>query len=365
MEVECPPARLLFRQGTFTSPQHLEQLVTKHHFNSRVELFAPGLASDSDAVQQLKNTIIQTTFYEMTTPLETLCSQSFVDSVLKSTRFAALSKGTPIDRTNSVAILRSGSLHLNLERDTYQQLGLVGKPSMLKALKGERYTVTVDMLAPSWRDGKKLYERAQWAFKDRTEPVSLYCYCLDSTDGERPSPEVLLRDVGGLKLTTHTITLAETSNSTPIPNMDSVKEQLKSPHDKETVCLGLYEWIGLCAANLLPSLYASLADQFLSSYMPEVPLTTSPVPSCSMRWTGFISPEFIFEKLAAARNVVKSGSAPWIAVTVWGFEDAPISFGHNEHSFSHTGGSNGYTCLVLPNEEYLLFTSLGAFDQTT
>eukprot|EP00743_Colponemidia_sp_Colp-15_P003527 GILK01003805.1.p1 GENE.GILK01003805.1~~GILK01003805.1.p1 ORF type:complete len:375 (-),score=42.92 GILK01003805.1:120-1214(-) len=364
MEVECPPARLLFRQGTFTSSQHLEQLITKHHFNSRVELFVPGLAFDSDAVHQLRHTTTQTNFYEMTTPLETLCSESFVDSVLKSTRFAALSKGTPIDRTNSVAILRSGSLHLNLERDTYQQLGLVGKPSALKTHKGERYSVSVDMLAPSWRDGKKLYERVQWAFKDRTEPVSLYCYCLDPTEGV-PSSEVLLRDTVGENLSTHTLTMSETNYSTPIPDMDLVKEQLKSAHDKETVCLGLYEWIGLCAANLLPNLYTSLADQFLSSYMPEVPLTTSPVASSSMRWTGFISPEFIFEKLAAARNVVQSGSAPWIALTVWGFEDAPISFGHNEHSFSHTGGANGYTCLLLPNEEYLLFTSLGAFDQTT
>ncbi len=56
-----------------------------------------------------------------------------------------------------------------------------------------------------------------------------------------------------------------------------------------------------------------------------------------------------------------SGKLPWAAVSVWGFEDAPLSWGKHEHGFLQ-GGENDYTFIMFPDESYWLFLAPGTHD---
>ena len=39
---------------------------------------------------------------------------------------------------------------------------------------------------------------------------------------------------------------------------------------------------------------------------------------------------------------------PWAALSVWGFADAPVSWGLREHGHDHRGSENDYSVIVLP-----------------
>lgn len=52
---------------------------------------------------------------------------------------------------------------------------------------------------------------------------------------------------------------------------------------------------------------------------------------------------------------------PWVAVSVWGFEDSPISWYPSEHG-SYLWGDNHYTVLLFPDGNYWTMTSLGSHD---
>jgi hypothetical protein len=60
-------------------------------------------------------------------------------SVLNIGHLTILSDGTNIDTDDCVALIPSGHLVLSLNRQTYQELGLEGKPSFFSRSKPNRY----------------------------------------------------------------------------------------------------------------------------------------------------------------------------------------------------------------------------------
>lgn len=56
---------------------------------------------------------------------------------------------------------------LQVDKDTYEQLGLQGKKSKFKVdmLHSTRFRITVDLAAKSFVPNRKLYERVMWALK--------------------------------------------------------------------------------------------------------------------------------------------------------------------------------------------------------
>ena len=51
----------------------------------------------------------------------------------------------------------------------------------------------------------------------------------------------------------------------------------------------------------------------------------------------------------------------WIAVSVWGFEDSPISWNGCEHG-SYMWGDNHYVVILFRDSQYWTMTSLGSHD---
>ena len=55
------------------------------------------------------------------------------------------------------------------------------------------------------------------------------------------------------------------------------------------------------------------------------------------------------------------GSFPWAALSVWGFEDAPVSWRTNEHGW-HFSGDNNYTVVLFRTGQFWHLTSLASHD---
>ena len=72
-----------------------------------------------------------------------------------------------------------------------------------------------------------------------------------------------------------------------------------------------------------------------------------------------------FPTLCTFRGVLESDreadTVPWIAVSVWGFEDSPLSWGTCEHG-SFMWGDNHYLVLLFRQGQYWTVTSLGSHD---
>jgi len=80
------------------------------------------------------------------------------------------------------------------------------------------------------------------------------------------------------------------------------------------------------------------------------------------RLRGFLIPQDLTETVNEARKAVASGQAPWVAISVWGFEETPISWGNSEHRINSKGGENHIVVLVFA-EALLVLDILGGQDE--
>ena len=75
--------------------------------------------------------------------------------------------------------------------------------------------------------------------------------------------------------------------------------------------------------------------------------------------------EFLrFSTFFCCRHYVSTscaGSLGWAAVSVWGFEDAPVSWRTNEHGW-FLSGENHYNVVVFGSGQYWMMTSLATHD---
>jgi hypothetical protein len=103
----------------------------------------------------------------------------------------------------------------------------------------------------------------------------------------------------------------------------------------------------------------------------------------SLTWSGLLAPSFISSLYARARALLASdASIPFVALTVFGFDEAITSWRDKQHqvwmggaggggSEASGGGENHYTIILLPEAEqqrhqqqYVICTMLGELDRT-
>ena len=63
---------------------------------------------------------------------------------------------------------------------------------------------------------------------------------------------------------------------------------------------------------------------------------------------GLLGEAAVWRLVAAATAAIESGEVPWAVLTVWGFADAPVSWGLEEHTATLGGAENDYVVVVLP-----------------
>ncbi|KAN0063739.1 hypothetical protein ACQY0O_003789 [Thecaphora frezii] len=170
----------------------LVRLVEQHPFNHSLELILPyqpskaGVATDdatddaTDAPPEAIEALIQrlssltghdrAASYLAKVPLSLFLDPIFVTAYIKCGSLTALSLGR-IDADDVVCLDGQGTLILSLTKDTYQTLGLTGRPSRFARLASGRagdrqsgaairYIVELPLLSPSFVPGKKGYQQA-------------------------------------------------------------------------------------------------------------------------------------------------------------------------------------------------------------
>ena len=135
--------------------------------------------------------------------------------------------------------------------------------------------------------------------------------------------------------------------------------------ERAAVLRELHEWLGMVALDLRPALYS--APQPAEPLLSQLSLLNLPLAppaaghSChALRWRGMLTPSVVRGLLMQAVALVERGAVPWAALTVWGFADAPVSWGLQEHRFTLEGAENDYVVVVLPGRCVLRYASCGS-----
>ncbi|XP_077983099.1 uncharacterized protein LOC144437939 [Glandiceps talaboti] len=295
-------------------------------------------------------------------PISEFITIEFINRFIKKGKFYALSRGPHIDTGNVVAVLPTGILLLSVDKDTYEELGLVGTPSQFNIHKKQRkFVIEIDLTATAFHPGKKNYERVSWCLKDRLDLNFDFYLSWDPSDKKgRESIASFFQNYKceevPLKLTKQRLT----DTAVPVINSDNLDTTLTDDGScQQCNAWDFYEWLGAMACQVDCSVGQS--DGFVSRY-------TCPDPqhvvdhAVSHQYVGYVTPNTVEKLLDNLRLYVKSSKkTPWASITVHGFMDSPVSWKNREHGF-YVSGENLYTFVVFPDDKYWLFMNVSSHD---
>ncbi|XP_067055757.1 ribonuclease P protein subunit p40-like isoform X1 [Acropora muricata] len=345
-----PKSRLNIERGSLQHPKmRYKKCIEEHPLNHSVQFVIPNTSLGNVLHHFQGITPKKDHFSLIEAPLHAFIETDFIKTFVKDGQFVALSWETRIDTGNCVAVLPNGTLILSLNKDTYEQLGLTGKPSAFQ--KKQRFIVEVDLKAPHFVPGKKNYDRVKWCLKEN-QPMT-FKFLMSWTKAGRTSTDELHSYFSSCSCkrqhNSEDIKNDPTKAKAPIISFDRsacTDDQISTDNFDVCSCMALFDWLGGVACGI-----SGLCAQ------PSQEL----VKLLSCQWTGMIMTDTILSMFSGARKVVTSQDVPWVAMTVWGFTDSPVTWKNNEHGH-FLSGENFYTFVIFPDDNYWLFTAMGSND---
>ncbi|XP_031445174.1 ribonuclease P protein subunit p40 [Phasianus colchicus] len=327
--------------------------VRDHAYNCRVSVLIPECGV---LPQVLKSAVADLGEYYVVRGLSVhqLVAHEFVESFVRKGSCYALAYNTRIDQDNTAALLPTGKLILSVDKDTYEELGLQGRPSRYSGKKPMRYIITIDLTDSSFHPDGKKHKRVLWALKEK-KPLEfdfLLAWYNSGAEGSTLMSYFSKNQIQALKPKVTFSTLRDLQ----CPVLQS--NELQGKPEESCSTEELFEWLGavLNQVNL-----DNVSSSFLSTYCCPQPNTiVDQAFLCTI--TGFIIPEKIIqllEQLCCYFGEPKL--AQWLTLTVHGFADSPVSWRENEHGF-HKGGENLYNFVIFRNLDYWLQMALGTND---
>eukprot|EP00898_Chlorokybus_atmophyticus_P005156 jgi/Chlat1/5641/Chrsp369S05395 len=298
-----------------------------------------------------------------------------------------------IDRAANIPVFGAGTASLHCER--------------------QRYNISVDLAHKTFAPGYQYYDRVQSRLDARMNtPLSLRCvYTEDGKPTNIAWPPGVPHSIQPVSM------LIRRLDSVPPPPLraDSIhlglgrQQQPSSPTCQPDAhihlsrgntrassllapeCLSAaLDWIGAVSSGIVGQV--SVVSQTPASPLPSLPMLrgwerdntkawpwsstqvdasvpntaphsddTSASSTVAARWTGMLAPAQVLAAIDFARSTVASKQLPWAVVSVWGFADSPVSWHRAEHGFAFTG-ENDYALLLLPSDNYILFSVAGNHD---
>ncbi|KAK4547394.1 hypothetical protein LTR36_001050 [Oleoguttula mirabilis] len=245
--------------------------------------------------------------------LSELIEGDFFSHYIKSGNILMLSQGRPgIDHVFSLC---DGNLRLEVDKPTYERMGLQGKamPNEGRKHVKARYAIEVNLRLPSVVRGHKGFERIVWAFKNvlNHSVTWLFCDLQSPIDGTGPiaAHHPIMRNVEPE---------VEQIQDAIIPRFPETLES-----NGHTDATDLLEWLSL-VTTLSPRIQShDPIDKYLSRYsvpdLSDTPaLGTTPATQtlARFRWHGFIPGTFVSTILLAA---LKASANDWFAVSATSF----------------------------------------------
>ncbi|OJD37804.1 ribonuclease p 40kda subunit [Diplodia corticola] len=246
----------------------------------------------------------------------------FFNHYIKTGNVLMISEGRR--KFDNVFSLREGVLRLELDRVTYEQCGLVGKPIPHGGRKHtkERFAIELELRQPSMLHGKKGFERIVWAFKNVLNHSLTWLFHDVQSPHQSPSGPILAHSPQLLTAQPDCLKLPQVK----VPALTSSADLCDPEYSTEVL-----EWLGMVSLES-PRINASDdIDSFLSRYEVPMPYRSdgdADVPATEdltrLRWRGLIPPAFLLRLWMTARRGVAGGSVgaqrAWMAMTVAGFE---------------------------------------------
>ncbi|KAJ7338499.1 hypothetical protein JRQ81_012401 [Phrynocephalus forsythii] len=327
--------------------------VRDHAFNCRVSFLIPDCGVVPEAI---KNAVANIGEYYLVKnlSLHELVSQEFINTFVKKGSCYALSHNTRIDQDNCAALLPTGRLILSVDKDTYEELGLQGQPSLYSGKKPMRYIITVDLTDAAFTPDSKKYNRVIWALKDK-KPLEFDFLMAWHCSGSKELSLISYFSKYEVQAHQPKVTL-NTLRNVQCPVLENNKLQ----GEPEAACSAqeFFEWLGAIFNNVS---LENTSSSFVSTYSCPQPSTlVDPALMCTI--TGFIIPEKILDLLEQLCCYFKEPKlASWVTLVVHGFADSPVSWRESEHNFLK-GGENLYAFVVFRNLDYWLQMAVGAYD---
>ncbi|EGG21546.1 RNase P protein subunit [Cavenderia fasciculata] len=348
------------------SKSKLEDTIATHFLQR-----ATSSSSSSSSSSSTNDLLVQ-----IQVSLHQLINYQFVTNCIVKGEFIGLSQLSGLDSGNVVAFLANGTVVLNVNKETYEVLGLTGKHSAFN--KGQRFIITINLMEKKYstEDG---YKRLNWCFNQRIGDINLLCR-MSTNAFER------LKSLPH-KVLANDIDFSFDSIHLPLDIKDVT--QIIDKQEQQELVMALNEVIGTCICGVVTPFNVDfvLAGQkkkskdngssesqfdsysFISS--PEIDNNNNnnnnnnSVSHSSQTFISFkkgmILPSEIVPLAKECRQLVATGSAPWAAVHVSGFADSPISWGLNEHAYG-LSGENDYTLVFQKNNKCCLHFILNSSD---
>uniref|UniRef100_A0A8C7EJI2 Ribonuclease P/MRP subunit p40 n=1 Tax=Neovison vison TaxID=452646 RepID=A0A8C7EJI2_NEOVI len=305
-------------------------LVETHYHNYRVSFLIPecGILS-----KELKNLVMETGpyYFVKNLPLHELITHEFIHSFVKK-----------------------GKLILSLDKDTYEETGLQGRPSKYSGRKVMKFIVSIDLMDLSFNLNSKKYERISWSFKEKKPLKFDFLLAWHHTGTEEST---VMSHFSSYRIQEHQPKIAlSTVTELQCPVLRSSALQ----GEPEAACSApeLLDWLGAVFSHTELN---NEPHNFISTYCcPQPSTVVAKAYLCTI--TGFILPEKICLLLEQLRHYFDEPKlAPWVTLSVQGFADSPVSWRENEHGF-RKGGEHLYNFVIFNNQDYWLQMAVGAND---
>uniref|UniRef100_A0A8C8RMN6 Ribonuclease P/MRP subunit p40 n=1 Tax=Pelusios castaneus TaxID=367368 RepID=A0A8C8RMN6_9SAUR len=252
------------------------------------------------------------------------------------------------------AFVKKGKLIISVDKDTYEELGLQGRPSQYSGKKVMRYIVTIDLTDSAFDLGSKKHKRVLWALKEK-KPLEFDFLLSWHDTGAEGSTLMSYFSKNQIQPRQPKTTFSTLRNlQCPVLHSNELQGKLEESCSSQE----LFEWLG-AVFNKVDLDNKSFS--FLSTYCcPQPSTVVEQAYLCTI--TGFILPETIIqllEQLCCYFDEPKL--AQWVTLTVHGFADSPVSWRESEHGFQK-GGENLYNFVVFRTLDYWLQMAVGAND---
>ena len=333
--------------------EQLPASTRSHHFASQLHVFSPTAPAAGSRLGCPAFTVA-------TIRPAALLDERFLQDYIRHGALYVMTTGAGSDRHNTLCIA-GGLLHLTVDAETYSQLGLLGRASGVHPRK-QFFRVQVDLRGQDFRPGDSNYDRALWCLS-RMQPLRVLAS--HSVDGDTTRAVLFPAE---LKSESRQACCRTSSRAlelnTRIPSPGSLLAAAPSSSSFSREVTGetiqdLLEWLGF-AHGTWPGCIAAGApiDEFATHLKSPQILDWVPGTGFVREVRGFITPPTVDRVILDTIEAVRSQQLPWATVVVWGFADAPVSWGTSAHRFAAGAGDNVSVVLVLPGGVKAVFADL-------
>ncbi|KAK7203017.1 ribonuclease P 40kDa subunit-domain-containing protein [Myxozyma melibiosi] len=351
--------------GEEEKPSRPHSVILDHHFNRRLDITIPTQAYESKfAKSPLFNgeaCAREWKYYHCTTSLASFIHPEFLNQFVKKNNCLVLSL-TKID-TENVYCIYDGKLRLSLRKEAYESAGLQGKRSQFSKT---RYNVELNLRSPLLLPGNKTFDRLVFSCNETLlkDPVQfLFCVFPTAATASSPLPPIPEH--------LHATPYPYSFDSLPlgtvcVPSLQpqqlahsmtkfltsSKKDELRQ-YQEETLNEGLahiFEWTSLLSLQSPRVVLGDDINPLLSSYevFTDDPEESPRADQASLvRIEGMITSGVVHKMFK--NLIINLPEDKWAVLTVYGFDDSPVSWRSEEHSYL-LSGENGYTIVIKPCE---------------